>query len=216
MKSNSFVFVIAACFAVSLAQLQCTHKQPDIPKEWIDSVAPCVRQMRNQIQEELRASIQYLAMGAHFSRDTVNRPGFAKLFFDAATEERDHAQKLISYLLMRGELTSSVSNLIKTHIEPPITEWTDAVSALKDALKLEAFVTGKIKDVIKVCEAPQEAGNNVNDYHLVDYLTGVFLEEQYHGQRDLAGKISNLDKMMENHGALGEYLFDKKLLFGEV
>lgn len=68
------------------------------------------------MQEELKAAIQYLAMAAHFSRDTVNRPGFAKLFFEAASEEREHAIKLISYLLMRGELTSDVSTLIRTSV----------------------------------------------------------------------------------------------------
>lgn len=47
---------------------------------------------------------------------------------------------------------------------------------------------------------------------LVDYLTGDFLEEQYHGQRDLAGKISTLDKLMITQGPLAEFLFDKKLL----
>ena len=53
-------------------------------------------------------------------------------------------------------------------------------------------------------------------FQLVDYLTGDFLEEQYRGQRDLAGKISTLGKMMENYGALGEFLYDKKLLNGEL
>lgn len=41
-------------------------------------------------------------MAAYFSKDSVNRPGFAKLFFDAASEEREHAYKLIEYLSMRG------------------------------------------------------------------------------------------------------------------
>lgn len=47
---------------------------------------------------------------------------------------------------------------------------------------------------------------------LVDYLTGTYLEEQYTGQRALAGKISTLDKMTETHGAIGEFLYDKKML----
>lgn len=205
-------FVIFAAIATSSANLQCEHGIPDIPTDWIDMVDPCVRKMRNQVQEELKASIQYLAMGAHFSRDVINRPGFAKLFFQAASEERQHALKLISYLLMRGELTSNVSKLIKKNIIPPIVTWSNGVTALKDALKLEAFVTKSIHDVIKVCEEPKEEGNGYNDYHLVDYLTGEFLEEQYKGQRDLAGKISNLEKMMDKHQALGEFMFDKKLL----
>lgn len=51
---------------------------------------------------------------------------------------------------------------------------------------------------------------------MVDYLTSDFLDEQYKGQRELAGKISTLGKMMQTHGHLGEFLFDKKLLNGEI
>lgn len=76
----------------------------------------CVNSIRAQIKAELKAAIQYLAMGAHFSRDIVNRPGFAKMFFEAASEERQHAIKLISYLLMRGELIKDVSKLIDTFV----------------------------------------------------------------------------------------------------
>lgn len=79
-------------------------------------VNPCIQAVRGQIQKEIDASMKYLAMGAHFSRDTVNRPGFAKMFFNSASEEREHAIKLIDYLLMRGELVSNVSKLIKTMV----------------------------------------------------------------------------------------------------
>lgn len=87
-----------------------------MPKEWKDMAKPCIQRMRNQIEEELKASMQYMAMGAHFSKDTVNRPGFADMFFKSASEEREHAIKLIRYLLMRGELTTKVSELIKRNV----------------------------------------------------------------------------------------------------
>ncbi|KAJ8915227.1 hypothetical protein NQ315_015450 [Exocentrus adspersus] len=209
MKSFVFVVFFVCATAFAAEQLQCEHKKVDVPKDWLDMVDPCVEKMRGQIQEELKAAMQYMAMGAHFSRDTINRPGFAKLFFEAASEERQHAIKLISYLLMRGELTSRVSQLIRRNLVPKLTSWPSGVAALKDALRLEASVTKKIRDVIIVCESNP---TQYNDYHLVDYLTGDFLDEQYHGQRDLAGKVSTLEKMMEKHGALGEFLFDKKLL----
>lgn len=213
MKVITSVIVIFAAVATSSASLQCEHAKPNIPKDWIDMVKPCVQKMRAQIQTELEASIQYLAMGAHFSRDRINRPGFAKFFFQSASEERQHALKLISYLLMRGELTSNVSKLIKKTIVPSTLSWVSGVDALKDALRLEAKVTKSIRGVIEECEQPkEEEGYGYNDYHLVDYLTGEFLEEQYKGQRDLAGKISNLEKMMDEHKALGEFMFDKKLL----
>lgn len=210
------IFAIAACLAFVSANgsLQCALPEADVPQEWIDMVNPCTKAMKDQVQAELNAAMQYMAMGAHFSKDSVNRPGFAKMFFESASEERDHAIQLISYLLMRGELTKDVSTLIKKNIVPETLSWPNAVSALKQALKLEAKVTGLIRGVIKQCESSldEKTSTDYNDYHLVDYLTGVFLEEQYKGQRELAGKISTLDKMMQKHGPLGEWLYDKKLM----
>lgn len=53
---------------------------------------------------------------------------------------------------------------------------------------------------------------NILSRQFVDYLTGEFLTEQYHGKRDIAGKISTLGKMIKSNGAeLADYLFDKKL-----
>lgn len=175
---------------------------------------PCILKMKAQVQEELQAALTYMAMGAHFSRDTINRPGFAKLFFEAASEERQYSIKIISYLLMRGNLTRDISELIRNPAPLSVT-WGSGVDALKEALKLETHVTSKINAIITACEKPSD-GSGVNDYHLVDYLRGDFLEEQYKGQFDLAGKISTLGKMMDNYGTLGEFLFDKKLLNGEL
>ncbi|CAH2008290.1 unnamed protein product [Acanthoscelides obtectus] len=205
----AILFLSAVC--LTSAELQCSQKELKIPKNWIDMVNPCVESMRNQIEEELKASMRYMAMGAYFSQDTVNRPGFADIFFKSASEEREHAIKLIHYLLMRGELTHDVSKLIKRNLTPATTSWANGVSALKDALELEAQVTKKIRKVIQKCEDNEK----FNDYHLVDYLTGEFLEEQYKGQREIAGRISTLEKLMEKHGALGEWLFDKKLQAAE-
>ncbi|KAJ9592809.1 hypothetical protein L9F63_015500 [Diploptera punctata] len=217
MNTLQIVIFVAAviCAQDVSAKLQCKQAPVDIPKDWITMVDPCTAKMREQVQEELKAALTYMAMGAHFSRDVINRPGFAKMFFESASEEREHAMKIISYLLMRGELTSEVSKLIRN--PAPLAEtYESGVAALKSALELETHVTRKIRDIIIACENPTGDGNGFNDYHLVDYLTGDFLEEQYRGQRDLAGKISTLGKMMDNFGALGEFLFDKKLLNGEL
>lgn len=89
---------------------------PNVPTDWLDMSSRCTQVVRAHVKEELRAAFQYLAMGAHFSKDQVNRPGFAKLFFEAASEEREHAIKLIHYLLMRGELTTGVTGMIPTNV----------------------------------------------------------------------------------------------------
>ncbi|KOB73683.1 Ferritin, partial [Operophtera brumata] len=64
---------------------------------------------------------------------------------------------------------------------------------------MESDVTKSIRSVIASCEGDSE----FNDYHLVDYLTGEFLEEQYKGQRVLAGQASSLKKMLDRHASLG-------------
>lgn len=92
------------------------EKQADVPDEWLDMSRGCVKEVRRQVQAEIDASMAYMAMGAHFAKDTVNRHGFSEFFFKAAGEEREHAGKLIEYMLMRGQLTDDVSNLITVNV----------------------------------------------------------------------------------------------------
>ncbi|KAL7728819.1 hypothetical protein ACLKA6_004172 [Drosophila palustris] len=186
----------------------CSIRSNAVFKGWPDMKRPCVEAMRNQIQKEIFASTQYLAMAAHFATDTVNRPGFAEHFIKAAKEEREHGSKLVEYLSMRGQLTDTVKNLISVPTVA-VEKWS-GLSALEAAFKLETEVTNSIRALIKTCEGTAKSGED-NDYHLVDYLTGVYLEEQLTGQRELAGQITTLEKMMSAHGELGEFLFDKNM-----
>lgn len=217
MKLLVGIFLLSVTTAV-YANSYCAAPNPTITNTWIDISSGCVESVRKQIQKEVDASMQYLAMGAHFSRDTVNRPGFADFFFSSAKEEREHAQHLIDYLTMRGQLTGEITSLIQIQ-KPKKHGWKNGVEALSDALDLEAKVTKSIRNVIEKCESDvvTDSENNnkrtkVNDYHLVDYLTGVYLEEQHKGQRELAGMLSTLSKMQDNNGELGEFLYDKTLL----
>lgn len=144
---------------------------PDMPKAWLDMTDGCVKEMKRQIQAEIDASMTYLAMGAHFSQDSVNRPGFAKFFFESAAEEREHGHKLIEYLLMRGQLTSDLTNLIQVN-PPSKTSWKSGAEALKDALRTEAKVTKSIRQVIETCEDDSK----FNDYHVSFGLVWMSLD----------------------------------------
>ncbi|KAI4501000.1 hypothetical protein M0802_003803 [Mischocyttarus mexicanus] len=198
-------------------EYRCTIGSANIPNKWIDMDNFCVRNLTAQIKMEVQASLTYLAMGANFARDSQNRPGFSKFFFESASEEREHAIKIIEYLLMRGQLVSNINDILEfplIKMNPMQEEWATGLDALNHALTLETSVTQSIRNIIYACENPPN--ERANDYHLVDYLAGEFLEEQYKGERDLAGKISTLGRMITNSGPLGEFLFDKKLLNGEV
>lgn len=213
MKAVSVILLTVVISAFGI-ELRCKLPETEIPQRWKSMHSDCIEKMQRQVQEELTAAMTYLAMGTHFLQDSINRPGFSKFFLESASEEREHAMKIIQYLLMRGELTSDIGNLIQNP-KPVATEWNSGVDALKSALELETNVTDKIRDIIIICEEPLNQPK-FNDYHLVDWLTGEYLEEQYKGQRALAGMISTLGKMMKDHDALGEFLFDKKILKGEV
>jgi ferritin heavy chain len=52
-------------------------------------------------------------------------------------------------------------------LQMPLNEsWESGLDALKDALKLEAHVTRKIRDIITACENPSNDGKGFNDYHV--------------------------------------------------
>lgn len=241
-KFGSLLLIAAFCSVSSVFAETC--KSDDLVdafkgnEKFLDMGAACVAATEKQIKKEITASMKYLSMGAHFSKDSVNRPGFAKFFFDAASEEREHAHMLIEYLSMRGRYLNKVEgegirkidiiklvqdvdkdSAIQALFEDP--EFTlkpldqGGLAALQNALKLETAVTKSIRDLIKTCESKDTDDKNepFNHFHFVDYLTGEFLEEQYKGQRDLAGKISTLAKMVKAEGSvLADFLFDKQLL----
>lgn len=241
MNKFGILVAFAVCCFVSVSADTC-----DLPArehfdkvEFVDMKQKCVLETEDQIKKEITASLKYLSLAAYFNQDTVNRPGYAKFFFDAASEEREHAKKLIEYLQKRGRYfdleDSAISNinlgkLVKESEKAAILGlgqdgWMNApkprdedgvsagMQALRTALKMEMVVTGSIRNLIATCESENIEGNKVfNDYHFVDYLTADFLTEQYHGKRDLAGKISTLGKMIRDNGAeLADYLFDKSL-----
>lgn len=59
-------------------------------------------------------------------------------------------------------------SFISSLAQQPLSEsWADGLSALKDALKLEAHVTRKIRDIASTCEDPGRDGQDYNDYHVI-------------------------------------------------
>lgn len=162
---------------------------------FVDMRDGCVKVTEAQIKMEIKASLEYLNMAAYFSKDSVNRPGFAKLFFDAASEEREHALKLIEYLNMRGRYLLGTDNkkwessaipsiniskmltgpeepefdVLKKSLQPLSAvvagKSTSGLIALQNALKLETAVTGSIRNLIEKCETDVTESNKIPSYN---------------------------------------------------
>jgi ferritin heavy chain len=142
----------------------------------------CTKATEEQIKVEVSAAMKYLSMGAHFAKDNVNRPGFAKFFFDAASEEREHATKLIEYLAMRSRylndkkgkptgFSPNLAELVKGAEKAEalgdlklekLTESNSGLKALQNALKMEVAVTQSIRSLMEKCEK----ADDFNDFHV--------------------------------------------------
>jgi bacterioferritin B len=95
-----------------------------------------------QIGNEFGASMQYLAIAGYF--DEQNLQLLAKIFFDQAQEENEHAMKFIHYLL------ETQSALRIPAIPAPKPAFASAEEAVGAALSWEKDVTAQINNLMKI------------------------------------------------------------------
>jgi bacterioferritin B len=115
-----------------------------------------------QIGHEFGASMQYVSIAAHFTRQHLTL--LSKLFLDQAEEERRHAMKFVKYLLdTRAELSIP-------QIPAPTASFASAEAAVHAALDWEREVTGQITKLMGL------AGHQ-NDYLAQSFLQW-FVDEQ--------------------------------------
>lgn len=115
-----------------------------------------------QIGHEFGASMQYVSIGAHFEQRQLKL--LAKLFFDQAEEERQHAMKFVKYVLdTKGDLKVPA-------IPAPKPSFATAEEAVQAALNWEKEVTSQIT-------ALMDLAIKQNDYLAQSFLQW-FVDEQ--------------------------------------
>ncbi len=115
-----------------------------------------------QIGHEFGASMQYVSIAAHFQQRQLQL--LAKLFFDQAEEERQHAMKFVKYVLdTKGDLQIPP-------IPPPTPAFASAEDAVQAALAWEQEVTKQIA-------ALMDLAVKQNDYIAQGFLQW-FVDEQ--------------------------------------
>lgn len=115
-----------------------------------------------QIGHEFGASMQYVSIAAHFQSHQLTL--LAKLFFEQAEEERQHAMKFVKYVLdTKGELKIPA-------IPAAAPAFSSAEAAVKAALTWEQEVTRQIT-------ALMDLAVKHNDYLAQSFLQW-FIDEQ--------------------------------------
>jgi len=157
----------------------------------------CEAAINRMINMELFASYTYTSMAFYFSRDDVALHGFAKFFKENSDEEREHADKFLSFQNKRGGRI-----FLQDITKPDRDEWGSGLEAMQLALQLEKNVNQALLDLHKIAS---EKG----DPHLCDFLETHYLNEQVEAINKLGGYITNLTKMDAQNDKMAEYLFDK-------
>ena len=115
-----------------------------------------------QIGNEFGASMQYVSIAAHFQKMQLTL--LAKLFFQQAEEEREHAMKFVKYLLdTKGDLRIP-------QIPAATPTFASAEAAVAAALSWEQEVTRQITGLMDLAV-------KANDYLAQSFLQW-FIDEQ--------------------------------------
>ena len=109
-----------------------------------------------QIGHEFGASMQYVSIAAHFQRSHLTL--LAKLFFEQAEEERQHAMKFVKYLLdTKGDLRIPAIPAAALTWEQEVTRQITALMELavkeNDYLGqnfLQWFIDEQLEEIVKM------------------------------------------------------------------
>ncbi len=146
-----------------------------------------------QINAELYAAYLYLSMSVHFKEKNLN--GFAAWMRKQASEEREHAMKILDYLHERG------ASVELKPIKSPMQQWTTPLKIFQEVLKHECHVTKLINDLADLADKEH------------DRATGVFLqwfiEEQVEEEASASEVVEKL-KMIKDSTA-GILMMDREM-----
>jgi len=152
--------------------------------------------INKQINMEFYASYVYLSMSSFFNRDDQALHGFAKFFKKSSDEEREHGIKLMEYQASRG------GNVVFANIDKPEKmEWGSPLEAMKAAIELEKTVNTSLLSL-------HSSAGDRNDAHLCDFLEANYLDEQVQGIKELADKITQIERAGPG---LGLHIMDKEM-----
>lgn len=98
--------------------------------------------LNEQITNELGAEMQYLAMSFWFEREDLH--GIASWFKNQATEEHEHAMKIVGWM---NEWDLPI--VLKTPPDPT-TDFANVESIFEGALEHEQRVTAQINNIFKL------------------------------------------------------------------
>src|SRR3712207_5770045 len=107
-----------------------------------------VASLNAQIAREFAAAHQYVAIGAYYASETY--PQLATFFYRQADEERDHAMRMVNYLIDR-DAHPDIGG-----VEAPRATFADHVEPIRAALEQERGVTVRISELFEIARETRD------------------------------------------------------------
>ena len=149
--------------------------------------------MNEQIKNELESAYIYLSMAAWFHEQSLD--GMAHWMRCQTHEESIHAMKFFNHILERGE---KVELLDMKQLK---TEWASPLEAFQDAVKHEQFISGKIKDLTKLCREESDFPS--------EPILAWFNEEQIEEEANTGKILADLERVADSRDGL--LMLDREL-----
>jgi ferritin len=144
--------------------------------------------INEQIGYEFGASQQYIAIAVYYDSETL--PQLAAHFYRQAVEERNHAMMLVQYLLDSDE------QVVVPGVEPPKTDFEDAVEPVALALEQEKRVTDQIGALVSLAREENEL--------VGEQFLHWFLQEQREEVSSMSDLLSLVRRAAESNLLLAE------------
>lgn len=149
-----------------------------------------VEALNAQIGREFAAAHQYTALGAYYAAETF--PRLAEFFYEQADEEREHALKMVNFLLDRD------AKVDFGEVAKPRAQFADHVEPIKLALEQERGVTVRISELFEIAR-------ETKDYPSEQFMHW-FLQEQVEEESTMQDLLAVAERTREIPMLLEEYL----------
>jgi bacterioferritin B len=143
-----------------------------------------------QVAREFAAAHQYVAVGNYYAAETY--PQLAAYFYKQADEEREHAMKMVNYLLDRGAAPDVGA------IGSPRQTFGDHIEPIKIALEQEKKVTVSISELFEIAR-------ETRDFQSEQFMLW-FLEEQVEEEASMSDLLAVAERTRTVPMLLEEYL----------
>jgi ferritin len=150
--------------------------------------------LNDQVAMEFAAAHQYTAIAAYYADKTW--PQLSAFFYKQADEEREHALKIVNYLLD----TNAPVNM--RGVDQPRTDFEDHIAPIRLALEQEKKVTVSISAIVGIAR-------ETNDYRSEQFLDW-FLEEQTEEESSMQDLLTVAERTRDVPMLLEEYLAREK------